>query len=52
MLRVDVDRSEALVRREKIEGVPVLVYYVDGKERWRHAGELTRAAIEAELAHH
>jgi rhodanese-related sulfurtransferase len=50
VLRVDVDQSEALAGREKVEGVPLLVLYVDGKERWRHSGELPLAAVEAELA--
>ena len=50
VLKVDVDLSEALADREKITGVPVLVYYVDGKERWRRNGEMSRAAIDAELA--
>lgn len=50
VLRVDVDASEALAQREKIQGVPVFVLYVDGKERWRRSGELPRAVLEAELA--
>jgi len=50
VLRVDVDQSEALAAREKIEGVPVFVFYVDGKERWRRAGEQTRAELEKALA--
>lgn len=50
VVRVDVDQSQALASRERVEGVPMLVLYVDGKERWRHAGELPREAVEAELA--
>ncbi len=50
VLKVDVDQSEPLALREKIVGVPVLVFYVDGKERWRQSGETSREVIEAELA--
>jgi thioredoxin len=50
VVRVDVDQSDALATREKVKGVPTLVLYVDGKERWRKSGEVTRDAIEAELA--
>lgn len=50
VLRVDVDQSEALAAREKIEGVPVFIYYVDGKERWRRSGEQPRAELEKALA--
>ncbi len=45
VLKVDVDASEALAAREKIEGVPVFVLYVDGKERRRGSGELTQEAL-------
>lgn len=47
VLKVDIDQSEALAAREKVEGVPVFVLYVDGKERARLSGEQTRAALEA-----
>jgi thioredoxin 1 len=50
VLRVDIGESEALPAREKIQGVPVFVVYVDGKERWRGSGEMSREALEAELA--
>ena len=47
---VDVEQREALAQREKIQGVPVFVLYVDGKERWRKSGEMPREVLEAELA--
>lgn len=50
IVQVDVDQSEALVQREKIQGVPVFVVYVDGKERWRKSGEMPLEVLQAELA--
>lgn len=47
VLKVDLDESEALGTREKVQGVPVFVLYVDGKERARLAGEQTKEALEA-----
>ena len=47
VLKVDLDASEALGAREKVQGVPVFVLYVDGKERARLSGEQTREALEA-----
>lgn len=47
VLKVDLDQSEALGTREKVQGVPVFVLYVDGKERGRLFGEQTREALEA-----
>ncbi len=49
IVQLDVESSEAVAQREHIQGVPVFVLYVDGKEKWRHSGELTREALEAEL---
>ena len=46
---VDVDASEALSRREKVEGLPVFVLYVDGKEKARLRGEQTKEALSALL---
>lgn len=47
VIKVDLDASEALGAREKVQGVPVFVLYADGKERARLAGEQTREALEA-----
>ena len=46
---VDVEQSEALAAREKVQGVPVFVLYVHGKERWRATGEQTRDALTLAL---
>ncbi len=47
VIKVDLDASEALGAREKVQGVPVFVLYVQGKERARLSGEQTREALEA-----
>jgi rhodanese-related sulfurtransferase len=47
VLKVDLDQSEALGAREKVQGVPVFVLYVDGKEKARLSGEQPAAALEA-----
>lgn len=46
VMKVDVDASEALAAREKVEGVPVFVLYVGGKEVKRVSGEQTKDALE------
>lgn len=47
VMQVDVDASEALATREKVQGVPVFVLYVDGQEKGRLTGEQTKQALEA-----
>lgn len=49
VLRIDIDRSEAIAKREKIEGVPVFVIYVRGKETWRGSGLLTSEALAKQV---
>jgi rhodanese-related sulfurtransferase len=46
-LKVDLDQSEALATRERVQGVPVFVLYVAGKERARLTGEQPPEALEA-----
>lgn len=46
VMKVDIDASEALATREKVQGVPVFVLYVGGKEKARLTGEQTKAALE------
>lgn len=50
VLRVDIDRAEALASRERIEGVPVFVLYQGGKEVWRHSGVLESSVLRDKLA--
>ena len=50
VLHVDLGESEALAAREKIQGVPVFIVYVDSQERWRGSGEIPREALETALA--
>lgn len=46
VVKVDVDASEALAAREKVEGVPVFVFYEAGKEKRRLSGLQTAKALE------
>lgn len=49
VIRIDIEASEDLAKRERIDGVPVFVAYRGGKEVWRASGELTAAQLEAQL---
>lgn len=46
VMKVDIDASEALAEREKVQGVPVFVLYAGGKEKARLVGEQTKQALE------
>jgi thiol-disulfide isomerase/thioredoxin len=50
VLRVDVDASEELSKREKASGVPVFVLYEAGKETFRHSGATTFEILDEKLS--
>jgi len=45
MLRVDMDKSEAVAEEHKIEAVPTLVLFNNGKEIWRNTGLMSKEDI-------
>jgi thioredoxin 2 len=47
VLKVDTDRSPALMERFGIRGIPTLIAFRHGKETGRHVGLAQRAELEA-----
>lgn len=47
VLKVDTDRSPALMERYGIRGIPTLIAFRHGKETGRHVGLAQRAQLEA-----
>jgi thioredoxin 2 len=47
VLKVDTDRSPALMERFGIRGIPTLIAFRRGKETGRHVGLAQRAQLEA-----
>lgn len=47
VLKVDTDRSPALLERFGIRGIPTLIAFRRGKETGRHVGLAQRAQLEA-----
>lgn len=45
VLKVDVDRNQALARSFAIQGVPTMILYKDGTQVWRQSGLLTKAQL-------
>jgi len=39
--RIDVDRNPTLAEQLKIESLPLLLLYKNGKEVWRHVGYIS-----------
>lgn len=40
VVQFDIDQNEEAANYAKAESVPTFIVYKDGKEMWRHAGEI------------
>jgi thioredoxin len=47
--RIDVDRNPTLAEQLKIESLPLLILYKNGKEVWRHVGYLSKNDLKKQL---
>lgn len=45
VLKVDVDRNQALSKSFSVQGVPTLILYKDGSQVWRQSGLLTKSQL-------
>lgn len=42
VIKIDVDKNQALARNFSVQGVPTLILYKDGTQVWRQSGLLTK----------
>lgn len=47
--RLDADANKSLIDEMKIDGLPVIIIYKDGKEMWRNQGYLSEEDLRKEL---
>lgn len=50
ILKIDVDKNQALAHKLNVRGVPTLMIYKYGKVLWRESGVKTAKALEKVLA--
>jgi thioredoxin 1 len=41
IVKIDVDKNQALSQEMNIQGVPTLIFYKDGKQIWRESGVMS-----------
>lgn len=46
IIKVDVDRNPAAAEAYRVQGVPTLILFRQGKELWRQAGVVSAAQLE------
>lgn len=49
VLKIDVDRNPSLAQSLSIQGVPTLMIYREGEQKWRQSGVLSAEAIIQQL---
>jgi thioredoxin len=49
LYRLDADQNKGVVDSLKLDGLPVIIIYENGKEVWRHTGYLSEEALRKQL---
>ncbi|MGO4911603.1 MULTISPECIES: thioredoxin [unclassified Leeuwenhoekiella] len=52
IIKVDVDKNQALAQKFQVRGVPTLMLFKNGKQLWRQSGVLTRADLKQVIENH
>ncbi len=45
IVKVDVDKNQALAHKFQVRGVPTMLLFVDGKQVWRQSGVVPKEQI-------
>lgn len=49
IVKLDADKNQALAKELKIEGLPTLLYYIDGKLQWQNLGFISEEDLKKKL---
>lgn len=49
VIQLEIDENKELAQQEEVEGIPTFIIYSNGKEQWRHSGEIDGNALLAKI---
>ena len=49
VLKIDVDKNQALSMRFQIQTVPTFIIFKNGEPLWRHSGMIDKASLEEQI---
>ncbi len=49
VFQYDIDKNEKLADDENVNSLPTFILYKDGKEVWRHSGEMTEETLVSQI---
>ncbi|MFB9056101.1 thioredoxin [Mariniflexile ostreae] len=52
IIKIDVDKNQALAAQYQVKGVPTMVLFKNGKQQWRESGVLQKNNIISVLKAH
>lgn len=52
VIKIDIDKNPALASQYKVQGVPTLVLFKEGKILWRQSGAMSSSQLSSFLAPH
>ncbi|RXG20279.1 thioredoxin [Leeuwenhoekiella aequorea] len=52
IIKVDVDKNQALAQKFQVRGVPTLMLFKNGKQLWRQSGVLSRSDLKRVIESH